>query len=203
MIRRQKHILLALIVATLISNAIISEWINLRPSFKVHTEIIPPEQLALEERIDYSAIGPVLEDIARQDSNTLKLNTALTTSLNRLTRPFLNKKLSQVQIRRLQFLINQSLHRDNKQLLSSLFEPYLHYQRIKQEMTNSQPPDELSPAYALQQHHQLIPIRESILGKETSLALFKELDQLTEHLLKRQLSSKYSHNPLKRKTIDR
>ncbi len=202
MIRRQKHILLALTVATLISNAIITEWINLQPPFKVHTEIVPPEQLTLEERIDYSAIGPVLEDIARQDNNARILNTALTTSLNRLTRPFLNKELSQVQIRRLEFLINQSLPSDKRKLLSSLFEPYLRYQRIKQEMINSQHPDESSPAYALQQHLQLIPIRESILGKETSLAFFKELDQLTEHLLNRQLSSKYSHNTLKRKAID-
>jgi hypothetical protein len=148
--------------------------------------VLWPEKLSDEQRIDFSAIEPALEQLAIEEGITFQLTPELTTPLNRLTRPFVDKTLTQPQLQRLTFLITQSLPNDRNQTISQLFEPYLDYQKVKLRMTEAAKPQ--TPAQALQLHQQLIPIRERILGQNPSRILFSQHDQFTERLLQQQLS---------------
>lgn len=191
-----------LIISILLISTLLSEYY--RYKYKIHdsASYIKPEQLSEEERLDFSSIEPVLEDIASQDISGITLNADLPPYLNRLTRPFLDQELTEAQINRLQFLLQQSLPADTQQHLGRLFIPYLHYQRIKRDQLKTDTQTPLSPAEALRKHQLLIPIRESIFGADTSRVLFSKHDQFTEFLLKRQILKNQSHPSSQARLID-
>jgi hypothetical protein len=205
-VKKTQWVAISLITTGLLSSTLASEWYNHKYRNPIAAHYINPEPLSKEERIDFSAIEAVLEDIVRQEIEAVTLNADLTPYLNRLTRPFLDQELTQMQTERLQHLLAKALPIDNNQHLGNLFTPFLHYQRIKRDRytTNIQQP--LSTAEALRIHKLLIPLRERILGKDISHELFNKNDHFTEYLLQRRLTKQFTKELIKSNTpgsIDR